>query len=412
MTGWRAGPIVWYGSDMGTRSTITIYTRPPGEVDAAAVAADEATPRQWARLRPRQIEGGIWVYPVRYARPEVTVYTEDGRDVRDLVTEAVLSDPEWLDAVPGTAALLGGGEQHWQVVDVTQPTDRAQVVGQCLSSWWCPHERAHVGEISVMDPAANRAIQSGEIREVSIAYRVERRPATDAEREAHGCDRVQTRRWSPRNLAILREGRASTTIVADQTGRRPIGVRMDPKIAALLVEHGLDQIEQREALIPLAREVVRLRADAAQVAADAKDAEAAADAAPTGPDWEALISLRQSMQVEGDLADTYEEAATATLAALEIEVPEGAQMGLLRSLIAMASKMAAKMSGPPAPEPEADMGGDYDMPEADMAEEPMIAADSRSRRARSPHAVTAGIGRRRSNRQRRTRALDKLTIGG
>lgn len=392
------------GMDDMAVSTARIYTDPSVGTDGSAEAADEAPPgsdRIWAYIRPRQIEGGTWVYPVRYARPEVTRYDEIGGTHHDLVTPDVLSDPAWTLSVPGTPVILGGGDLHRRVVDMTDEQIRARRAGVALSSWWDGASQAHVGEIAVDDPDAVEAIQSGRVREVSIAYRVERRPATPDEHAEHGATRVQTRRHSPRNVALVARGRASTTIVADEATieRR---IPMDRDLAAVLVEHGLESIEERKALEPLLREVVTLRA-AAQVAADAAEAEAEADAegAPgtTYADWSVLVRLRDAMGIDGDAEGTYAEAAAATLAAMDIEVPEGADPAMLRSLVGMASRMAAKMA---APEPEADMGG-YEDPAED------VAADS------APNTITGGIGRRVTGRARNAdpvATLNRIRFGG
>ena len=375
-----------------------------GDGEAVPVA-DEAGGRVFRNLRKRMIAGGVWIYPVVIAQPEVTDYGDN----RDLVTREVLRDADLIRVLPGTKAIAQTGRLHSSVLEMAVPQIRQACCGTLLSAWYDEIEDAQVGELAVDEPEVNRAIQAGELPEVSLAYRVRRRVATDEEREKYGATRVQLQRFDPLNIAILENGRATTAIVADEGQKKPGGVRMKRTHAALLIEFGLDKFEQRDQLVPALDEIEKLRnaneqlvaadaANRAQVAADA----AAAPAMPTGKDWIALAKIRETLGLSNDDLGDFEASVAEALASAGVEVPEGADTSTLKMMLSVLAVGMAKA----APAVMAEEG------EAEpMIEEPAaVAADSRGR-----HNVAAGIGRKPAavnNTTRKPSNMARATVGG
>jgi len=153
----------------------------------------------------RTPEGYLRV-PVRIAKPGVMTYVEDGRTVRELVTEDALSDPAWLSSMEGKPMTLHHPAERLGPKNVSQ-----HQVGTVLPP--VHYEGGYVlGDAMITDAEALQAVEAGTI-EVSPAYTVAEMDETPGIDPVHGpYDRVQRRRTGGNHLALTDTARGGRDI--------------------------------------------------------------------------------------------------------------------------------------------------------------------------------------------------------
>ena len=208
-------------------------------------------------LQSRRREDGSWLLQGVAAVAGVLVYQRNGREVRELVTPEVLSDPEYMAQVardvvtlehpaPIPTMVSPANVGRFQVGDVGGDSEASAVA-------WDPESNRLIVSVCVRREDAIEAIQRGK-HELSLGYRVTQLDETPGVHEVYGPYDVRQMKRRNNHVAITDTARAGheARLRVDSAGHLTSEHPMHPQLLALLTLLGLrtDNVDQAMAEAP------------------------------------------------------------------------------------------------------------------------------------------------------------------